>query len=139
MKIDMDIRGAKEMERLLKILGPNTARKVAAKALRAGAKPIVQEAKRLVPEASGDLKKSIIAKMEKDRYSAGDERVIFVGFAKPTSRRAHLTEFGTVHHAAQPFLRPALDNTAMEALDEMGRVTGEGITKEATLLAKPIR
>jgi HK97 gp10 family phage protein len=136
MKTDFSIRGAKEMERLLKELGPNLAAKVGDQALRAGAKPIIEEAKRLVPVKSGALRDSITVATERKR-NADNQRMVLIGFKKPHSRRAHLTEFGTVHSVAKPFMRPALDGKAGEALNEMGRVLAKGIEREAKKLAKP--
>lgn len=134
--IEFTIDGAAEMERLLKDLGPVVASSVGDKAVLAGAKPIVDEAKRLVPVRTGALQKSIKAQVER-RRKADDERVALIGFERPTSAIAHLVEFGTVHSAAHPFMRPAMDAKAGEALEEMGRVLGEGIEREAVKMAKP--
>lgn len=133
--VKFDIQGAREMERLLKELGPRTAAKVGDQAVRAGLKPILREAQRLVPVRSGDLRDAMVIRTEK-RRRADDERVAVLAFKSPTSRRAHLTEFGTRHAPAKPFVRPAMDSKAGEALDEMGKVLGRGITREAEKLAK---
>jgi len=140
--VNFQIRGAKEMEALLKQLGPQVAARVGDQALRAGAKPIVDEAKRLVPVGrTGNLRDSIIA--QKQRRAGDDERVILIGFDKDApgspSSRAHLTEFGTAHSAAKPFMRPAMDSQAQNALDEMGKVIARGLAREARKLAKPTR
>jgi HK97 gp10 family phage protein len=138
-EVKFDIRGAKEMNELLNKLGPQVASRVADQALRAGAKPIVDEAKRLVPVRSGRLRDSIIA--QRQRRTGEDERVILIGFDKDApgspSSRAHLVEFGTARTAAKPFMRPALDSQAANALGEMGKVLARGITREARKLAKP--
>lgn len=133
--VEFEIKGAKEMERLLKQLGGNVASRVGDKALKRAAAPIVAEAKRLVPVASGALKRAITAQTPRRRPA--DERVILIGFEKPHSRRAHLTEFGTRHSAARPFMRPALDSQVGAALEEMGKELAAGITREAEKLAKP--
>lgn len=134
--VNFEIKGAKEMERLLKELGPQVANKVGDQAVRAGARPIVEEAKRLVPVRTGQLRDSITTQV--DRRSGGDnERVALIGFKRPASSRAHLVEFGTSHSAPRPFMRPALDSKHREALEEMGKVMARGITREARKLAKP--
>lgn len=133
-----DIRGSREMEALLKKLGPVAAGRAGDRALRAGAKPIVAAAKRKVHVRSGALRDSIVAVPERRRKGA-DERVILIGFKPPASRRAHLEEFGTSHSPAHPFMRPALDETHGEALAEMGKPLGEAIEREAVRLAKPGR
>ena len=134
-RIEFEIKGAKEMENLLKQLGPNVASRVGDQALRAAAKPIVEEMKRLVPVRTGALRDSIVVLSEK-RRKGDNERVVLIGFRRPVSRRAHLVEFGTATSRAKPFIRPALDSQVGTALDEMGRVLARGITREAEKLAK---
>ena len=96
------------------------------------------EAKRLVPVRTGALKRSITTAVERRRKGQA-ERVVVIGFKKPHSRRAHLEEFGTRHSAAHPFMRPALDTKANEALSEMGDELAKGIADEAAKLARPAR
>ncbi len=136
--IDFEMKGAKELQRLLKELGPQVASKVGDKALRAGARPIVAEAKRLVPVRTGALRRAITTAVERRRKGQA-ERVIVIGFKKPHSRRAHLTEFGTRFTAAKPFMRPALDTKAGAALTAMGDELARGIAEEAAKLSKPVR
>lgn len=132
------IEGAAEMERLLKELGPEVANKVGRQAVRAGARAIAEEAKRLVPVDTGALRDSIVVKTLGEGEGFREAKVqAVIGFEKPASRRAHLTEFGTARAAARPFLRPAMDSKAGEALDEMGRVLAKGITREAEKMARP--
>jgi len=135
---DFTIRGAKEMDKLLRELGPRTANRVGDQALRAGAKVIVEEAKRLVSVKTGELRDAITVATEKSR-TAGDERIVFIGFKPPVSRRAHLTEYGTSKTPAKPFIRPAMDTRASDALAAIGKVLARGITREANKLAKPVR
>lgn len=133
--INFEIKGAKEMERLLKELGPRVAQRVGDAALRAGAKPIVDAAKQRVAVRSGALRDSIT--VVSDRRRNDDARVVLIGFKKPASGHAHLIEFGTAHSAAKPFMRPAMDEKAQEALNEEARVLARGIDREAKKLAKP--
>lgn len=127
-KVIFKLEGVAELERAMKEFGPRFVNNTSGRALRAMAKPVVQRARELVPVGSGALKKSITTKLHRVR---GGARVIDVGFKTPTSRRAHLTEYGTRHSAAKPFMRPALDEEAQRSLDEMRRVLAEGIEKEA--------
>ena len=109
--------GARELERALKALGNEIGEKLLLAALRAGAKPIVKEARRLVPVRTGALKKAIAVikatKRQRRRGLAG----LFIGIKGSPARRAHLVEFGTVHFRARPYLRPALDAKAKEAIE----------------------
>jgi HK97 gp10 family phage protein len=126
-KITFEIKGAKEMEALLKELGPRVATRLGDKALRAAARPIVKEAKRLVPVRTGQLKRSIVAVMGRAKPTT---RVVLIGFRRPVSRRAHLIEYGNSRHPAQPFMRPALDSQHEEALSAMAETLASGILRE---------
>lgn len=133
-KITFSIRGAREMEHLLKQLGPNVASRVGDQALRAGAKPIIEEAKRRVRVRTGELRDSITTDTARGKQQS--QRTVLIGFLPPASRRAHFEEYGTAKQAAHPFMRPALDEKAGDALDEMGKVLARGIEREAKKLAK---
>ena len=89
------------------------------KALRDAAELVADEARRLVPVRSGALRRSITTTTP-EKSMRPHTKQVFVGFKPPTSRRAHLTEFGTRHSSAKPFLRPALDSRAGDAIREMG-------------------
>lgn len=134
-EVEFQIHGGLELERALLDLGPAVANKAGLKALRAGAKPIVDEAKRLVPRRTGALARSITTRAGK-QGRASSERTLLIGFRQPVSRIAHLLEFGTSKMAARPFIRPALDARAGEALKEIGRVLGETIKGEALRLTR---
>ena len=141
-KVEFKISGAKEMADMLKKLPADVATKLRTPALRAGAKIIAEEAKSLVPVDTGKLRASIevrtIRNVEyvkgKGLRTAGESRVA-VAITKPASSRAHLVEFGTAHNAAKPFLRPALDSKAGDAIAEIGKNLGRGIRREAEKLA----
>lgn len=129
------IVGAAELEWALKKLGEKIGNKVLDAALRAGARPIVKEAKRLVPVRSGELKRSITVRKATKRQRRRGFGEIFIGFRGEVSRRAHLSEFGTVHSRADPFMRPALDAKAQEAIDIVGKQIGSRVEKAAAELA----
>lgn len=127
-KVTFEIKGAKELEATLKELGPKVAVRIGDKALRVGAGVIVKEAKRLAPRRTGQLRKSIVA--VKGRDARPEQRTVVVGFKKPGRRYAHLVEFGTSKAAAKPFLRPALDTKAKEALDKIAEILADGILRQ---------
>ena len=130
------ISGAAEMERLLKLLPEKVAERVTKNALRAGARVIRDEAKDRVPVDTGDLRDSVVVKAPTQRQRKRGAALVVVGFKKPVSRRAHLTEFGTQHQPAQPFLRPAVDEAGNKAIDAIGKSMARGINREAKKLAK---
>lgn len=121
-----ELRGAAELEAKLRDLGPKIARRLGDKALKAAAKPIIAEAKLLVPVRTGKLQRSITA-VTSSQGRGNDERLVLIGFKRPASRYAHLVEFGTVYQSARPFIRPALDSQANAALNEMVSVLSAGI------------
>lgn len=146
-KIIFQIRGAKEMENLLKQLGPRVAQRVGNNALRAAAKPIVDEAKRLAPRRKrgkvGKLQRLI--RSELVGSVARNTLEIVIGVARPRGSIAHLLEFGHVgknqygvwgYVRAYPFLRPAMDTRAHQALWIMGRVLASGIDAQVRALDK---
>ena len=95
----MKIEGLKELEKKMKQLS-NVARKEAKQeALHAGSVLVQGGATLNAPVDTGNLRSSI------DYEVGSDDAVIFtpVEYAEPV-------EYGTSEMAAQPFLRPALDN-----------------------------
>src|SRR5687768_12932593 len=97
------IRGAAQLERLLIKLPDEVAKKVTVNGLKAGGRVLVKGMKARAPKRTGKLAASptvsSAAKATKHRSHA------VVGFRKPTSRRVHLTEFGTEDTPAKPFIR----------------------------------
>lgn len=134
------------MEKALKTLGVRIARNVANNALRAGAKLVVAEAKRLAPRSKRKGKGRIAAKIRAQLVpAAADGVLIKVGVARPWGSIAHLLEFGHVSKnqfggpygfvAPVPFLRPALDTRRAQALNEIGRILAKGINDNVVALA----
>jgi HK97 gp10 family phage protein len=134
-KVTFEIEGAKEIEALLRDMGPKVATRIGDKALKAAARPIVKEAKRLVPVKTGRLRRSITARKGKSDGPA--ERSVVIGFKPPGRRYAHLVEFGTSHSAAKPFFRPALDARARDALAAMTEALADGILRQEWRKALP--
>lgn len=130
------------MENLLRQLGPRPANRSGDKALRAAAKPIIETAKLLAPVKTGALRKSITYKPNTSvRSQKSGERSGLIGIRKPAGSHAHLLEFGHMapngtHVAPRPFMRPAFDANYEAALNELGRVLGDAIEKEALALKK---
>lgn len=128
------LKGARDLDAALRRLPERTAARVTGNAVAAGARAIRDEAKARVPVETGELRDAIVVRRARGR--AGQ---VFVGFLKPTSRRAHLTEFGTSKASARPFMRPAFAAKTAEALRRIGRVLGRGIEREAAKLAGRVR
>ncbi|PZR07075.1 MAG: hypothetical protein DI536_28890 [Archangium gephyra] len=126
----MKIQGLKQLDKQLKHLAEDTRPKVLKAAVRAAFKPVVTAAMAKVPVDTGELRAGItVATGQKDKTVAAgiviannttamkQARVAAAAFGEEQlrgapARRWHLTELGTKTQAAQPFLRPALDENA---------------------------
>lgn len=127
------LHGARELDQVLQRLPDRVAKQVADNAVRAGGRVVASETKLAVPVDTGALQDSIVV-----RSVRGEPGKAVVGFLKPRSRIAHLLEFGTSKMAARPFFRPALDVSARAAINEIGRVLGNGLERAARRLAGPL-
>jgi len=139
-----------DMGHLLKKLRklPEKVRKnVIVGAVRAGAKPIVEEAKKNAPVRTGALRDSIGVKKMRTRdknivlftispmrksiakhFRANGVRWSIKGEVDPYY--AHFVEFGTKKMAAHPFMRPAYENKGEEAIDAAREYMRKRIDKE---------
>jgi HK97 gp10 family phage protein len=106
-------------------------------ALIEAADNVKAQAKRLVAVRTGALRRAI------DRtdpfVGAGGKRQIAVGVKRPQSRYAHFVEFGTVHHSAQPYLRPALDTTNQANQSLMARVLNRFMGRATVDISRGIK
>src|SRR5690554_412384 len=116
----MKIEGLAALEAKLQELGAELGQKVLTAAARRAMRPVLEEAKRLVPKDTGALRDAITLSTGKPKEG---ETVAVAGLrigkskgAKdgrmPPAARWHFVEFGTASQAARPFLRPALDSQA---------------------------
>ena len=109
-----------------------TRRNVGRRALRAAAEPIRAKAAQLAPDdprtdAPYDLKTSIVVssrqksgRATRHRRESPTEVVVFIGPTKEGYPQAIMQEFGTKHHSARPYLRPAWSiEGGLKALDRI--------------------
>jgi len=136
VQVTFKLAGAKELSKLLDQLDEEVAGKLVRAAGRAGAEVIADEARRLVPVRDGELQASIAVSQDRN---IGREVETIIGFRQPTASRAHLTEFGTVHSQARPFLRPAMDSKAQASIEAAAKSLSKGIAREARRLARKTR
>lgn len=117
--------GGAELDRALRDLGEKVAGRLGENAVRAGARVIAARAKDHVPVKTGELKRSIRAFQETERRAGA--RTAYAG-----SRLfyARFVEFGTVHVAANSFLRKAADDNAQAVVDKVIENLGAGIERE---------
>ncbi len=83
------------------------------RAVRKATTPMLKESKRLVPVRTGELKRSLVSRVQTE----GRAIMAKIGGRKGTrgGRYLHLVEFGSVYASPQPFLRPAFEATKDES------------------------
>lgn len=97
--VSMTVRGSEQLRRNLDRLAGSQRRQAQQDGLEAGARIVETYAKILVPVDTGTLKNSIMV----------DEVTPMQAIIAPHTDYAEHVEFGTSRMAAQPYLRPALD------------------------------
>jgi HK97 gp10 family phage protein len=129
MTATVKLSGFRELEKeLAKLATPATRKASARRSLRKAAEPMVGIAQGLAPRGDTQtLAPSISIGTKLSKRQAGmhrkmfrDDRAaveMFIG-AGPLSS-AHTQEFGTRHHAAQPYMRPAWDQDQRAMLDRL--------------------
>lgn len=140
MEFQFDIKGIESIEREFKRIGAKAGRKAVLASLKKAAKPIVNQAKANVHVDSGNLKESIgiITVPKRKAHNTIIDvgpRVIASNNAKNAVGKTDsikndgwygfLEEFYTGH----PFLRPALDSKADEAIKIFGKEIAKQIIK----------
>lgn len=108
----------------------NIQKNVMVGAIRAGSNIVRDEARRLVPVDTGNLKKSIATIRRK-----GDKNTVQFSVTPSRGGRndgwyAHFLEFGTSKMSAKPFLRPALESKQDEVLQATKEYIANRLPKE---------
>jgi len=127
------VAGLDEILKKLKKLPERVQKNVVTGAIRASAKPILQEAKALVSKDSGTLKKSIAVVKRRSK----DKNLIHFSIApriKKGGYIAHFLEFGTVKMSAKPFMRPAVEKKSSETIQFAQDYMKKRIDKELAKL-----
>jgi len=146
MTVTVKLEGFDGFERNLAQLERLATRKaVARRALKKAAEPMADLASGLAPVDKGNLANSVIVGTKLDGRQAKMHRRMFKGdrtsvemFVGPSyllgdgGRHGHLQEFGTVHHAPQPFMRPAWDRDHKALLQRLGELMAVEIEKAIT-------
>lgn len=140
---------ARQLERNLRSFKSKIDRSAKRSALQKAARPMLRAAKDKVPKRHGHLKKSLIIKVRTNKRSK--DVIAYVGpkssykATSPSGRTirpshyAHLVEFGTSHSPAQPFMRPAFDSAANDALQVYARELKKDIPRLAKRMDKKYR
>ena len=109
--ITMRVRGSEQLRRNLNRLGGAQRRQAQRDGLEAGARVVETHAKVLCPIDTGTLRNSIMV----------DEVTPDRAIIAPHTDYAEHVEFGTSRQAAQPYMRPALDQHEAEIIDAVER------------------
>ena len=135
------IEGLSELKTALRELPDATAKNVLRRIMKKRGEPIAEHARQLVPVDQGDLRDSIsvgtrLSKTQRrqHRKDGPDDVEMFIG--PGPHPQAHLQEFGTQHHPAQPFMRPAWDAERMGVLEGLKDDLWTEIEKAAARLAR---
>jgi HK97 gp10 family phage protein len=104
---------------------------------------VVARAKELAPQrgdpddpyATGLLARSITKSLRRQKPGSS-RQTILIGVAGPRARIAHLLELGTAHQPAEPYLRPALDESAQIILTTIRDALLVGVDREVAKLAR---
>jgi len=140
---EFTITGGKEIQAVLQEMPVKFRRKALVHAFRQGAKIVLQDAKRRAPNDT--IKTALTIARGNRRTRPTKDTVLMIALKRPASRLAHLFEFGTRERfkksgspsgrmIAHPFMRPALDANAQQAISVIARITKENIT----LIAKQL-
>ena len=127
------LTGFYELERLLVKMPEAVAKRVTVNGLKAGGRVLAKGMKARAPRKTGALAASPV--VTSSRKSTKGKGHAVVAFRQPVSRRVHLTEFGTEHSRAEPFIRPTLDQDGPQAVKAIGESMGKGVEREARKLA----
>ena len=129
------IKGSKALEKRLLAL-PSEVLAELRPALLKGAGDIADTMEQLAPEDQGDLVNTITVTGPGETtpaYASGGGSVTakqnqaFVTIGSPEMRHGHLQEFGTVHHEAQPFMRPAFRLKRTKVMNRITRAISKAI------------
>ena len=156
------ITGLRELSANLEEFSRATSRGILTRTLKRAAEPMRQEAQRLAPVVSGELRDGIIVEVVKrnagtaahaqtmrsggskadaalaartaNREAAGRGLSAEVS-VRSTAWHSHLVEFGTVATTAKPFLRPAFEGGKDQALSTIKTILADEIAKTAKRVA----
>ena len=131
--LKVHISGASQINSVLRRLPDRVQKQELQKSLRAGGNIIRDAAQALAPVDTGEGRDSIKVTAVRGNSAKMVRLVVNTGKAF----YLNFIEFGTRHMRARPFMRPAFDETAGQALQKIGHTLGKGVEKQAATLAGP--
>lgn len=150
--VTMNLLGADQLNKTLKQLPGELSQKVYMQSLRKGAVIVRDEAKQRAPYGTDFEKRSYVKKKKgvatthfvklRDEIRITVTTKTDISFAVAVHVGAAywgmFQEYGTSHMSARPWLRPAFDATAEQAINTIGQSLGQGVERTAARLAGPL-
>lgn len=136
----MRVEGGAELVKVLNDLSPRVGKRMLREALEAAGEPMRLSMQAKAPRAPGkpDLADNMVmstarVKSRNEGQAAGVAIGPSAGFYY-----GFFQEFGTVHHSAQPFMRPSFDGGAPRALADLTRalwaaLAARGVSRSTTV------
>lgn len=142
MKVEFRFEGGEELAANLATLSSRLSKRIFRDALKEGGTLIQRRAGELAPR--GNPKEPNLADnigLMTARATGGDPVGVAIGPTKNVFYGS-FQELGAKHHAAHPYLRPALDGEAQRALSVIGQalwreLAGRGIQRTVTVPTMP--
>lgn len=148
MKMSFHFEGGADLARKLGELPRRVSLPIQKAALLEAAEPMRVRMSELAPHEPGapDLRAAMVISPVRASSRSDVIRETETAVAVGPSRDAYyglFQEFGTVHHGAQPFARPAFDSVAPESLRILSEVlwrelAGRGISRSTVMSSAPV-
>lgn len=149
--IKFSLTGFDDLKRTLEELNVESATKVGTVATREGAKMVKAALVQAAPVGTEPTEKTRRTKSGKlvtfdygrlraniriRKLKGSNQHQIKFGVGIGSAFWGLFSEFGTRHQPARPWLRPAFETIGPKVIQEMGRLLGIGITREAKRLGR---
>ena len=138
MSKDFYLEGLSDLEQALMELPRATSRNVLLRTLKKAAEPVAKAGAANAPRRTGGLAESYVVstKLTKSQKKVAKQSDVEVYVGPTPHPKSIQTEFGNVHQAAEPHLRPAWDSTNKEVLDSIKEQLSTEIEKARERLAR---
>ena len=140
----IEIKGIKDVQRLLRTIAPNKARNLTRSTVHAVASELAKEARTLAPRDTGKLRKGIKAKRRRGRPDVFESHVVIQQKQDENSifywRFVEYGTGGTTPQPERPFVRPAFKRVESNVQEIFVRLFGkkleQSLAREARRAAK---
>lgn len=139
MKVTVDFVGGKALDQALSQFDERKRRTIMRKALDAGGQIMAKSMREKAPVDTGGLRESIdvSGKLSRTVAAVHPKKAEIERYVGPDNRpSAIMQEFGTESQHAQPFVRPAFDETGESVLKRIGDTAWIEIEKAAKAAAR---